>query len=299
MEVQEKQVNKPILSIGMPVYNGAKYISQALKSLQKQSFQNWKLLIADNASTDNTHEVVSGFLSDERISHIRHSENKGAIFNFEFVLAQADTDYFMWAAADDEWEDEFLETCIIPLQLNDSVGLSFCNIESIDSKGHIIKRYENLSKIADCNHISLIYKFIFDLEINAKANLIYGIFRRQICLEVMKTRVFNKCWGADMAFVLGIIARAQIAINNQILFRKRASHHSLLHLTIWSSEEYEGYFNNMLEATKDTLYFQMIEKLLITRTQLLQSQFKIAEKHKIATLFSKIIYYILNRISKL
>lgn len=94
----------------MPVYNGEKYIRDALDSLVNQTFTNFELIISDNASTDSTEKICREYMSvDNRISYFRQEKNQGALFNFRFVLEHANSNLFMWAAYDDLWAKNFLQ----------------------------------------------------------------------------------------------------------------------------------------------------------------------------------------------
>ena len=114
----------PKVSIGMPVYNGEQTIRKALDSLLAQTFQDFELIISDNASTDSTSEIcVEYSKKDKRIRYIHQETNMGASWNFNFVLAEAKYDYFVWAAADDSWHHNFLEKNInILLSEKNAVG---------------------------------------------------------------------------------------------------------------------------------------------------------------------------------
>ncbi|WNC86000.1 glycosyltransferase family 2 protein [Thermosynechococcus sp. QKsg1] len=91
------------LSIGMPVYNGAKFIREALDSLLAQTFTDFELIISDNASTDETEAICREYAAkDKRIRYVRQAQNLGAAANFKYVLDEARGEYFMWAAADAE-----------------------------------------------------------------------------------------------------------------------------------------------------------------------------------------------------
>ena len=112
-------VTRPKITIGLPVYNGAKFIHNAIRSLLKQSYTNFELLISDNASTDQTESVCRNFAkTDKRIKYTRHETNSGYVWNFNSVLQQADTEYFMWAGADDVWHPEFIERNLSFLEKN-------------------------------------------------------------------------------------------------------------------------------------------------------------------------------------
>lgn len=113
----------PRVFIGMPVYNGCPYIEDALRSLTTQTFRNWRLLIADNCSTDATAEVCRRYVeNDSRITYVRHETNKGAGYNFRYVLDAADTEFFMWAAYDDRHAQRFIAELVERLDNSGPAG---------------------------------------------------------------------------------------------------------------------------------------------------------------------------------
>jgi glycosyltransferase involved in cell wall biosynthesis len=105
-----ERAEMPELTIGLAVYNGSAGVSAALGSLLAQSFTDFTLHISDNASTDSTQEICERAAArDSRIVFTRQRENIGALRNFRFLLEQAQTPYFMWAAHDDSWSPTFVE----------------------------------------------------------------------------------------------------------------------------------------------------------------------------------------------
>ena len=110
---------QPKVCIGMPVYNGAKTIKKAINSLIAQTFQNFELIISDNASDDDTANICREFvLKDKRIHYLSQSKNIGPHKNCNFLLSNATGKYFMFASDDDWRSPEFLETNIIALESN-------------------------------------------------------------------------------------------------------------------------------------------------------------------------------------
>lgn len=118
----------PALSIGLPVYNGGADLAAALASLLAQSFADFELIIADNASTDSTGATCRAAAADPRIRYIRHAENRGAEANFAFVLAEARAPLFMWAAADDHWSPDFAARCVGFLDANPGHVSAICPV---------------------------------------------------------------------------------------------------------------------------------------------------------------------------
>ena len=117
--------SQPTVSIGMPVYNGGKYIRDALDSLLAQTFTNFELIISDNASTDRTEQICREYADrDARIQYVRQPVNRGATANFQFVLDEAAGEYFMWAAYDDYWKPHFIAHALSAMN-NESIGFAF------------------------------------------------------------------------------------------------------------------------------------------------------------------------------
>lgn len=104
-------MSHPVICVGMPIYNAERYLHRALDALLGQSFHDFELIISDNASTDGSEAICREYAArDARIRYLRQPINLGATANFRFVLEQARSEYFMWAAADDIRSPDFLET---------------------------------------------------------------------------------------------------------------------------------------------------------------------------------------------
>lgn len=130
---------KPLVSIGMPVYNGEKYIRQALDSLLAQDYENFELIISDNASEDKTQEICLEYAArDNRIRYYRNQKNMGAAWNFNRVFDLAKGKYFMWAAHDDLWDKTYIRKCVEALEQNPSAVLCCTSLRFIDEEGKII-----------------------------------------------------------------------------------------------------------------------------------------------------------------
>ncbi len=125
------------VSIGLPVYNGGPYLEAAVESLLCQTHRDFDLLIADNASTDDTPLVAARLAArDRRVRVVRNERNLGATANFRRVLAEATGPYFKWACADDWCEPDFLEACVRVLDKRPDVALCFGLTTEVDASGH-------------------------------------------------------------------------------------------------------------------------------------------------------------------
>lgn len=199
---------KPKVSIGLPVYNGGQFIRKRLESLLSQTFTDFELIISDNASIDSTSEICKEFeKKDKRIRYIRQEKNIGIFWNFNFVLKEAEYDYFVWAAADDLWHADFLKECVDFLQENcEYVGCigqveRFGNDAKRDiSDSKFIKNFINLFRWSEYGPHEAIGSYGKKFRIYLKAasaQSIYGCFR---------TFALKKTFSSDQNFVGGDLA---------------------------------------------------------------------------------------------
>jgi glycosyltransferase involved in cell wall biosynthesis len=126
-------LNSYIVSIGMPIYNESKYISETIESVLNQEFRDFQLIISDNASTDNTLSICQKYAAqDSRIRIIQNDTNIGASDNFKKVFEESNSQYFVWMAGHDLWHSQFLSKCIDGLDQNSSVVLYYPKSICID-----------------------------------------------------------------------------------------------------------------------------------------------------------------------
>ncbi len=123
-----------LVSIIMPSYNTGVYIAETIESVLSQTYQNWELLIVDDCSTDETDEIVKGFLSDERIQYLKNEENSGAAFSRNIALRAAKGKWIAFLDSDDLWMPEKLEKQI-KFMKNNGYSFSYTNYEEIDANG--------------------------------------------------------------------------------------------------------------------------------------------------------------------
>lgn len=119
-------MRQPRVSIGLPVRNGEKHLPAALDSLLGQTFQDFELVISDNASTDGTGEICAAYAArDPRIRYSHVPRNVGAATNFNRVFGLCKGEYFKWAAHDDLHAPTFLERCLEALDADPAAALAF------------------------------------------------------------------------------------------------------------------------------------------------------------------------------
>lgn len=134
----------PRVSIGLPVYNGERYLRETLESLLAQTFGDFELVISDNASTDATEAICREFASrDPRIRYHRNPENVGGSRNFCRVFELARAPYFKWSAHDDLCAATFLEKCVAVLDADPEVVLCYPKSGFIDQAGGYLSDHED------------------------------------------------------------------------------------------------------------------------------------------------------------
>ncbi len=135
-------ITNPTVSIGIPVYNGENYLEQAIDSVLAQTYSDFEVVLADNASTDRTQAICESYAKkDARIRYLRSEENKGATWNFNRAFELARGKYFKWLAHDDTIDPDFLASCVVPLDEDPGVVVSYSRVRMIDGDGDLIEEY--------------------------------------------------------------------------------------------------------------------------------------------------------------
>ena len=272
----------PKVSIGMPVYNGEKFIQRALDSLLNQSFTDFELIISDNASTDDTPTICLEYATkDERIHYYRNDVTIAPIPNFNRVLNYASGQYFMWAAHDDRWAPSFIECLVQSLDINPQAVLAFCRFINIDEDGRLARKFK--TNWADVFSRSKFWQLAFliltDDHNTQKATHIYGLIRRDALLECGGMIVLPGIdyAGEDNLTLLRLLAKSDFVIVDQVLFHYRARSSATrpddepLADYIWQriarrKPNHQG--NLFLFFKRNHVYYSNVRKLITNETSL-------------------------------
>ena len=171
----------PMVSIGLIVYNGGKYLRGAIDSFLAQTFNDYEIIISDNASTDDTQIICEEYAAlNHKIRYIRQVKNQGPIFNFKFVLEQARGDYFMWASHDDIFAPTYIFECLNVFKNNSdcvSVCSNFNVIDLISNK--ITEKNSPISRSSP----SIFTRAIISV-MDMHPNMIYGLHKTEIIRKI-------------------------------------------------------------------------------------------------------------------
>jgi glycosyltransferase involved in cell wall biosynthesis len=241
-------MSNPKVSIGMPVYNGEEFIREALDSLLAQTFTDFELIISDNSSKDNTEAICRDYAAkDERIRYILQPENRGPVANFRFVLDQARGEYFMWAAADDKWDKNWVEVLLSISEKNNCVAFGTFQVIDQESKNQL-----NIGNNRNLDYSGTILKRRISYYLSptalGRAMPIYGLFPRKfISTEIFSStlgRDFRfkdgsyRCDGTDELFVFSVLRVSEIKTTQNTKMYKRVSKTATsimpsLYLSLW------------------------------------------------------------------
>lgn len=199
----------PLISMGMPLYNEARWLRQAMDALCAQTFSDWELIISDNASTDHTWDILQEYAArDTRITLHRQPENIGAIENFEFVLGQARGDYFMWVSGHDLWSENLLEVLLKEMQANPRLVLGVPQSVLIDEENQPITVFDEfIDTRLECSaagRISAMHRQI------TRCNAIYGLHRLPVLLKALP---WPRIMGGDFVLLVRIAALGDVLTN--------------------------------------------------------------------------------------
>jgi glycosyltransferase involved in cell wall biosynthesis len=168
----------PLLSVGLPVYNGLPYLENALKSIRDSEFEDYELIVCDNCSTDGTDELVQDYASrDTRIRYVRNERNIGAARNYNKTFELGRGRYFRWAASDDLNSPGAVARCIEVLERDSSIVLAFPETRVIDSTGAVTQDYDDGD---GWSAPTAPERFWYSLNRWGLSNTMYGVVRREI-----------------------------------------------------------------------------------------------------------------------
>ena len=206
---------RPRLSIGLPVYNGERFLGQSLKALLSQTFDDFELVISDNASTDRTAEICRDYAaSDDRIRYVKQRVNVGAAANHNAVFALSRGELFKWASHDDLYDPRLLALCVDLLDRRPDVVLTHAWQGYIDSNGTVVAtvRYPLDTDLPD--PVKRFRSHLFGVG----GDDFYGVIRSDVLRAV---RPHGSYHHADRTFVAQLVLQGPFAQVPEVLYYRR------------------------------------------------------------------------------
>ncbi len=204
------------VSIGLPVRNGADFLSEALDSLLSQTMGDFELLIADNASDDDTEEIAREAARDPRVTYVRHGTNIGAAANYNYVFHRTTGDFFRWASHDDMSAPTHLERCLTAHRHSPpGTVLVYPRTLLIDEAGEPIAIHDDNLEMTE----STARRRLRSLARNwGLCNPVMGLMRRSAAEH---TRLIDTFASSDLVFLAEMALQGRVLEVPEVLFHRR------------------------------------------------------------------------------
>lgn len=177
---------RPLVSIGIPVYNGERYLENALNSILTQTFRDFELIISDNGSSDRTEEICRRYGdADPRIRYYRSEQNMGAGWNFDRVAELARGKYFKWACHDDLCAPEFIQRCIEILEQDPNTVLAYSKTLIIDERGVEIEKHQDKFNLRSSRPTARFNTYLHLIRYGNQCHPFHGLIRRDVLSKLL------------------------------------------------------------------------------------------------------------------
>ena len=229
----------PRVSIGLAVYNGERYLEEAIGAFLAQTYADFELIIADNGSMDRTEEICRVHAArDPRIRYHRSDRNRGVAYNYNRTVELARGEYFRWATYDDMVAPELLERCVEVLDREPGVILVHPRTINIDDDGKVLGNYEvRFAFSAEEAHHRFrdLMLAVRDYDCNAE----YGLTRRDV---LRKTAMEADYHSADRVLLAELVLHGKfVELPERLYYHRLHSHISTR--GEMSAREFAAWFN--------------------------------------------------------
>lgn len=206
----------PEVSIGMPVYNGARFLRATLDNLLTQTFPDFELIISDNASTDETETICLAYAEkDRRIRYIRQPENMGATFNWNYVAQVAAGRFLKWSSSNDLCDPTLIEKCVAALRADTNAVLAYPRTILMDDNGVQQGKYEKDLEILEPTPSERFGRVATGMALN---NAMCGLIRLDV---LRKTRGERAYPAGDMVLMAELALHGGFKLVPEFLFFRR------------------------------------------------------------------------------
>lgn len=215
IHVQPLEGRPPRLTLGLPVYNGERYLAESMDALLAQTYTDFELIVSDNASTDGTRGIVEAYAErDPRVRYVRHPVNRGSSFNHNFVILQARGELFKWVSDDDLYAPELVERCVEALDARPEVSVAHAWTAYLNDRGDVLDRppYPLVTDVPDPA------RRLRSLLVTQGGDDIYGVIRMSVLSQVT---LFGSYHMADRTFVAELLLHGPFHnVEDYLYFRR-------------------------------------------------------------------------------
>lgn len=256
----------------MPVFNGADFLRPSISSLLSQDYDDFELIISDNASTDETEAICRQIASiDTRVRYHRNDTNIGAARNYNAVFELARGEFFKWAAHDDECHPSMIRRCVEVLERAPaSVTMVYPLAELIDERGETLLAPLDRIESRDPRPYRRLAHLFWSLNM---CDPVFGLYRTRY---LRMTQLIGPFFGADCVLLGELAIMGEIREIEEVLFRLRA--HSRRSMAANTSARARAAWYDP-SAARRLLMFQNLERLVWESLRAtLRSQLPLTEK---------------------
>jgi len=267
----------PQVSVGLPVYNGERFIRETIESILRQTYTDFELIISDNASTDGTRDICQEYaVHDGRIHYVRSDVNRGASWNYRNAFELARGKYFRWSPSDDLFAKDSLEQCVATLDAHPDAVLCYPKTVLIDEHGRAIRTHEeNL----DLRSSDVGERFYQALDRAGQGNVIYGLLRSE---KLRQTGLMGKYPGADVVLIQELTLYGTfIEIPTTYFYRRK---HERAFSSIKAIDAQQEFFD---PATKGRLFMYLWKHYSQHLVSIQRSPLAIREKMRLVYLLGR------------
>ena len=205
--------------MGVPVYNGERFLARALDSLLDQTLSDFELIISDNASTDGTQAICEAYARrDGRVRYVRQPTNIGGPRNWNAVVHVAGGAFFKWASASDYCASRMLEQCVRVMQADPGIILCHGLTQLVDEQEQPIEVYRGDTSFVEDRPSE---RFLRVAELMTLNNAQSGVIRLDV---LRRTRLDRLYPSGDMALMAELALYGKFhLIPDVLLFRRQSA----------------------------------------------------------------------------
>jgi glycosyltransferase involved in cell wall biosynthesis len=200
----------------MPVYNGERHLRAALESILGQTFQDFELVISDNASADDTERICREYAAkDPRVQYHRQPKNLGVSENYNAVFRLARGGYFKWASSNDLCDPAFLDTCARVLEGRPDAVLAYPRTRLIRAESAAMEDYEDRLDLPQERPCERFRAYIERYRLN---NVMNGVIRASI---LKRTPLLARFPGSDLVLMAELALYGKFVEVPEFMFFRR------------------------------------------------------------------------------
>ncbi len=273
---------------GMPVYNGEQYLEDSIKCNLNQTYDDFAILISDNASTDRTEQICRDYASsDARVIYTRNDVNVGAAPNYTKCFEPTNCEFFRWSNADDLIEPTLIADCLAVLEEHKDAILAYGKTRLIDGDGVFMEDYDDRMHLVDDSPVE---RFLVCRQTLGLSNIIYGLMRRDLLAQ---TALFESFVASDSNLIAELTLYGKFYEIPKTLFSRRMHEDSTSH-----NREDTELQKAFWDPGKRHFLMQLWKRMVAYFGAVSRSPLGASEKRKLYWYLSKTVYWKKGKLSR-